>query len=173
MELQKIEPLLMDYALGATTPEVSALIEAYQEKDAEVRTRLEQWRGVAQLAQRAIPAEESVTAPIFPRRKLQSARRTMLWRRAAAWGAALAACLMLGYFAGSQRRDRVETVATLGGAKVATLAAAADVPVAAVENFGSQAWWRAVAQQNADRPVRSSSSYSFGNLSVLLQRFGG
>ena len=180
MELQKIEPLLMDYALGATTPEVSALIEAYQEKDAQVQANLEQWRGVAQLARRAIPTEETVTVPIFPRQLLQSARRTMLWRRAAVWGAALAACLMLGYFAGSVGHHCSDMAAPLGGAPTTSVAItsvapgspAAALPVAAVGNFGSAAWWRAMAQRNAARPVRSSSN-SFGNLSDLLQRFGG
>jgi hypothetical protein len=171
MELQNIEPLLLDYAWGATTPEVSALIEAYQEKDAEARSALEQWREVAQLARRAIPAQESITVPIFPWGRLQGIRRTAQWRRAAVRCAALAACLMLGYLMGSQVRDRAGMTATLNGARP-TLATTTDVPVAAVKDFGSPSWWRAMAQQNANRPVRSSP-YSFKNLSILFHQSGG
>ncbi|HTQ37828.1 MAG TPA: hypothetical protein VMJ32_02305 [Pirellulales bacterium] len=175
MELQKFEPLLLDYALGVTTSEVSALIEAYQDKDADVRTQLEQWRGVAQLARRVIPTEEAVTVPIFPRQLLQTAGRTMWWRRAAVWGAALAACLAVGFFAGSVSQRHSEALARSSlsaGSLVASAPAVEHLPVAAVENFGSPSWWQAMAQRSADRTIRSPS-YSIKNLPVLFHQLGG
>jgi hypothetical protein len=174
MEPQKFEAIFMDYALGATTPEVAALIEAFQEKDADVRRHVAEWRGVTALARRAIPAQEFVNVPIFPRSRLQNALRSAQWRRTAVWGAALAACLMLGYFVGKRGFDRVEVPASSSGVPTALVAApaAANVPVAAVNEFWSQSRLVAEAQRSAGQPVRSGSN-AFGNLSVLLRQSGG
>jgi anti-sigma factor RsiW len=163
MDTQKIELLLMDYALGATTPEVTALIEAYQETNPQVRAEVAQWRDIAAVARQAMEEKKSATPPVFPRRQLHSAGRHAQWRKAAVRITALAACLFLGYVAGSQWNNRAATPAT---------ATAVSAPVAAVENFWSMSRLRAVAERDAAQSARPSAS-SVRNPSVLLQQFGG
>jgi anti-sigma-K factor RskA len=181
MDMQKIEPLLMDYALGGTSPEVSALIEALQEKDTGVRTEVDQWRSVAALARQTAPAEAAVNVPVFPVRRLKRARRVARVRQAAVWCSALAACLVLGYLVGNAHGDRTK-LATLAGqpAGVATVSSIAvnamgeSVPVAAVIDFWSPSRLIALAQRNSNRPIPTPSSWSgFSDPSTRLHSFGG
>jgi len=176
MDMQKIEPLLMDYALGATSAEVSALIEAFQERDIEVRARLRQWQEIADLTRRATAPHETVAVPVFPRSRLQTAQRTAQWRRAAVWGAAMAACLVLGYMIGTQAHDRPEVVSLAAGLPKTRLAApaASDVPMATVNDFWSQSRLLAAIQRTSNRQPKSRSSWnSIDNLSVLFHQSGG
>jgi hypothetical protein len=173
MEMQKIGPLLMDYALGATDAEVSALIEALAAKDADVQTQLQQWGEVTALAKRAEPEREMANVPVFPRQELESARRVAIWRRTAVQIVALAACLMLGFFAGSRLSGRA-AVSSNDAPQIAVTSApvTGEGPVAAVKDFWSPARLMAVAQSNAERPAPARSS-SVGNLSTVFSQFGG
>jgi anti-sigma factor RsiW len=177
MDLNKIEPLLIDYALGAAPLEVAALIEAYVEKDAAAHSQLAQWQKVVDLAQRAIPESSTAHDPaaitVFPAGQLQIAKRHARWRKAATLATALAACLALGFFAGIQINlplNKIAVASTRGNQQPAS--ATAELPIAAVQNFGSPAWWRTVVQQNANRPERSST-YTLQNLSALFHPTGG
>jgi|SRR5271170_8016435 len=101
MNTEKIESLLLDHALGATSGDVAALIEAYVAKDDAARAKLEQWRQLAGSAKRALQAGP-VMLPAFPRQALQrSQHRKVL--RLAAWGAGMAACVAVGFAIGSWR----------------------------------------------------------------------
>ncbi len=172
MDTQKIEPLLMDHALGATTPEVGALIEAFQEKDTEVRARLEKWLEVAELARRAME-ERAVTAlPAFPRRQLQVARRGMQRRRMLAWSGGLAACVLIGYLLGNRGHDHPATPAAVTADPRPTSEAAVDVPVAGVKDLWSISRLRASAERNASRPVRSSAT-TLWNRWISFHQLGG
>ena len=173
MEMQKIEPLLMDYALGATDTEVSALVEALAAKDGHVRTQLEQWGEVAALAKRAEAVREMANVPVFPRQGLESARRAAIWRRTAVQVAAIAACLMLGFFVGSvnERNRELTLTGDMPQMVVANTTIAGEVPVAAVKEFWSPARLVAVAQSNAERPAPARSPV--GNSSTMFFQSGG
>lgn len=161
MDTQKIEPLLMDYALGATTPEVAALIEAFQETNADVRAQVSRWQNVANVARQAMDDGISNPLPVFPRRRLQSAQQRARWLWSAVRTAALAACLLLGYLAGIQGHDRTSPAG-----------AVSDVPIAAVHDFWSTERLRAVAEQDQAQK-RGPTASGFRNPSLLLQQFGG
>lgn len=161
MEMQVIEPLLMDYALGATDVEVSALVEALAAKDGQVQVQLQEWGEVAALAKRAEPMREMADVPVFPRQELESARRARIWRRATVQVAALAACLMLGFFVGSQvngRNRELELPGAVSQMVVTHTTIPGEVPVAAVKEFWSPARLIAVAQSNAERPAPARSA---------------
>ncbi|HZZ29702.1 MAG TPA: hypothetical protein VFE46_17025 [Pirellulales bacterium] len=175
MDLQKIEPLLIDYALDVAPPEVMALVEAYVEKDAVAGAQLVQWQSVVGLARRAILNRNSTLAlaaiPVFPRRRLQTAQRRTRMRKGATWAAALAACLTLGFFAGSQTQRQPNATAAASGNQKPALGTA-ERPIAAVRNFGSLAWRRAMVQQIADRPEQPSN-YALKDLMILYHPTGG
>jgi anti-sigma factor RsiW len=176
MDMQKIEPLLMDYALGATSAEVSALIEAFQERDADVQACLRQWQEIADLTRRATAPHETVAVPVFPRSRLQTAQRTAQRRRTLVRIAALAACLLLGYLIGTEAHGRPEIASLTAGLPKTTLAtsASADVPVATANDFWSQSRLLAAMQRTSNRQPKSRSSWnSIGNLSVLFHPSGG
>jgi hypothetical protein len=178
MEPQQIEPLLIDYALGAASPEVSTLIEAFQAIDVDLKSRINQLRQLTELARQAIPAYQTLTVPLFPHRQLQSARRLSQWRRRAVRIAALAACLLLGISIGNRLRSPAMTSATTATAllsSTSTTAAPADaVPVAAVDDFCSYSRFLAVTQRNVDRPAHSQPAWhSFNDLSLLFHPLGG
>ena len=158
MDTQKIEPLLMDHALGATTPEVGALIEAFQEKDTEVRARLEKWLGIAKLARRAMEETVVTALPAFPQRQLQVARLGTQRRRMLVWSAGLAACMLIGYLLGSRGHGHPATPAVVTADPRPTLAAAVAVPLAGVDDFWSIERLRASAERDAARSVRSSAN---------------
>jgi anti-sigma-K factor RskA len=176
MDTQKIEPLLMDYALGATSAEVSALIEAFQERDADVQACLRQWQEIADLTRRATAPHETVAVPVFPRSRLQTAQRTAQRRRTAVRVAALAACLLLGYLIGTEAHGRPD-VASLAKSVPMTMVvspASADVPVATMNDFWSQSRLLAAMQRTSNRQPKSRSSWNaIGNLWVLFHPSGG
>ncbi len=174
MDLQKIEPLLLDYALGATPPEVAALVEAYLETDTAARSQLAQWQSMVGLARRAIPEQAAAGAiPAFPHRQIQTAHKRARWQKAAAWAATMAACLTLGYFAGNQIRTQPNTSTNIAAGDAQQQASVTvEQPIAAVRNFGSPAWWRAMAQQNAKRPDRPST-YTLKDLAAKYHPTGG
>lgn len=176
MDTQKIEPLLMDYALGATSAEVSALIEAFQERDADVQARLQQWQEIADLTRRAIAPHETVAVPVFPRSRLQTAQRNAQRRQTLVRIAALAACLLLGYLIGTESHGRPEVASLAAGFPKIRFAtpACADVPVATVNDFWSQSRLLAAIQRTSNRQPKSQSSWnSIGNFSVLFHPSGG
>ena len=170
MDMQKIEPLLMDYALGGTSPEVSALIEALEEKDAGVRTEVDHWRSITALARQTAPVETAASVPLFPARWLERAGRVARYRQAAVWCAALGACLMLGYVIGNAQGDRGQS-ATLTGKPVA-IATSSNVSTVAVDGFWSPARLIAI-QRESQRSQAQSSWNSFNKLSILFHPSGG
>jgi anti-sigma factor RsiW len=158
MDIQTIEPVLIDYVLGGATPEVAALVEAFQEKDAEAQACVKRWRTVAGLARQAMGSDQSTSLPTFPERKLQVARQMAQRRQAIVWAAALAASVLIGYLIGMNGRDRkmASEIATAGSrpAHVETTSN----PESSDADFWSMARIREVAERNAARPPRAPAA---------------
>ncbi|HUO10480.1 MAG TPA: hypothetical protein VM008_19400 [Phycisphaerae bacterium] len=172
MDMVKIEALLMDHALGGTSDEVGALVEAYVERDAAARARLEELRGTVGAAKRAL-ASQPVLLPAYPRGALEHSMQRHLWKRRVVAGAAIAACIAVGFLIGDLWRgeNRKTDIAT----RVASVPAQkSGVPVAAematVRDFWSTARLRASAEQasketnaQSDRRIRIQSWNHIGD----------
>ncbi len=156
MNNEKLEELIMDYALGATTSDVTLLLEALGEKDAEVNERLNEWECIADLARRAGETAHRPALPAFPRGELELARRSRVARRAVMWVAGAAACVAIGFFGGTLRYTEAPTPQP--ERTVATVTA--EAPVMAVADFWSVARLRATQNQRV-KPATASFSTPF------------
>jgi hypothetical protein len=168
MDAEKIEGLLMDHALGATSGDVAALVEAYVEKDAAARGKLEEWGALAAGAKRAMRTE-AVMLPEFPRKALEQAERRRWWGKSLLIGAGMAACVAMGFGSarlGEQRGvpEPMVAEAVVGGSTLSPQR------VAAVQDFWSVARLRAYAL-NSPKPTEQTSSW-MGRFQSST-RFGG
>jgi hypothetical protein len=137
--------LLMDHALGATTPETAAMIEALAQKDPGVLARLNEWRGITDLARRA-SADAPAALPEFPR-QLNRSRRIGEMRRFTGWGLAMAACIVAGFFLGNIRPSLKPV--TLAQAVQSPPVVVADIAGIGTGDFWTTARLRAFASQRS------------------------
>ena len=183
MDIEKIEALLMDHALGGTSEEVAALVEAFVEKDAAARGRLEELCGTVGLAKRVMgadvpsamhaqgpfPEHGTRGLPALPRAAIERSLRRAMWKRRVLAGAAMAACVVLGTFCGrfwtTKGIDRVVIVR-------AAESAARPAEVAVVRDFWSVDRLRAAAQE-ASRETPQTTSVAFGKRITFRNTFGG
>ncbi len=63
--LEKMEGVLMDYAVGETSAEVSAMVEALMEREELVRRKVEEWRRIVGDARGAMREKMKVELPAF------------------------------------------------------------------------------------------------------------
>jgi anti-sigma factor RsiW len=170
MDTEKIESLLMDHALGATSADVAALIEAYIAKDDAARAKLEEWRQLAGSAKLALRADPMIL-PAFPRQALQRSQRRKVFRLAA-WGAGMAACVALGFALGSLRNGGGEgtqsVVAQMSNQVTEQMTPAR---VAAVRDFWSVSRLREYAR-NAQKPAADADA-SWWSILQPPVRIGG
>ena len=97
---EQLEMLLLDRSLGGCTPEVSALLDAYLEKDAEARLEAERWGSLVGRARAAMGAERAVLPPFPLERLLRRERRQRVWRMGAVISG-VAACVVAGVLVGA------------------------------------------------------------------------
>jgi anti-sigma factor RsiW len=154
MDAERMDALLMDHALGETTPDVAALVEAYVEKDAAARATLEEWRATAGLATRALQGKP-VVLPAFPRAALVRSQTLRQWRSRILWGTGMAACLALGVAVGIRWNSQEQPpVVPLAQAPVVPLPPP-PMRIAAVRDFWSISRLRAIAE-NTPKPVKAT-----------------
>ena len=165
MNSDKLDGLMVDYSLGAVPEDVAILLEALAEKDADFRERIDQWRGVADLARRADESPRTAL-PAFPRQRLESARYARQARRAMIWTAAAAACIAVGFFGGLWRQIKPSAPPQTHVVTVAP----AEAPVASVADFWSVSRLRAEQEQRA----RIKNGNGFGGMTLNeIRQLGG
>jgi hypothetical protein len=154
MDAEKLNALLIDHALGETTPDVAALVEAYIEKDPAARATLEEWRATAGLAKRAL-RENPVILPAFPREALERSQTMRQWRTRILWGAGMAACLAVGFMIGTRWDEPATQVAQEPNAIPSPTSPLPTSPahIAAVPDFWSISRFRAIAE-NSQKPAK-------------------
>jgi anti-sigma-K factor RskA len=184
MDLQQIDSLLMDHALGGTTPEEAAVIEALAEKDSTVRARLDEWRGLANLARRTA-SDAPVALPPFPAHRFSSQggrkwrrfftwlwfgvpmgfdadNRGGQWQRVVAWGVSMAACIAIGFAVG--RPWGQQPSGPSGVVAVVNTAPAAPIVAVSMRSGEENGFWsesrlRAYAMEHAGRPAAATNPF--------------
>ncbi len=109
MDTKTLEALLLDRALGALSPEVEALLDAYLEHDAVAGQRATEFSDAAIAARRALASNAAADLPAFPRQQIEALRKT---RRQLAWvrnAGGLAAVIVLGITIGVALQDAMST----------------------------------------------------------------
>jgi hypothetical protein len=172
MDIQTIEPVLIDYVLGGATPEVAALVDAFQEKDAEAQACIERWSKLAGLARQAMENDQTRPLPAFPQRQMHVARQGAQRRRAMLWAASLAASLLVGYAIGNFGRGRQMAPEVAMTRSRPSPVEAANRPSSNASDFWSVARMRDVAQRIAQRPAPAPQG-ALENRRVGFSRYGG
>jgi anti-sigma factor RsiW len=90
---QTLERLMIDDALGALAPDVSALLSDYTQRMGTVDQQRMRWRQLADAARAAMDAPAVEALPPFPAGQLRAAR---LWHTGRI-GMAIAAVLLVGF----------------------------------------------------------------------------
>jgi hypothetical protein len=156
-----LESLLMDDALGALAPEVHVLLEAYLATDEPARRRWLSLHKLTDQSSRALADRITPDLPPFPRRHLESRRRSDLIVRFTGAGAALAACVLLSFVLGLWWRPAIKATPTVAaGPAPAIPAPPAPAQVAQVRDFWSLPRLAAYAERTAAQvpaPRRDSS----------------
>ena len=149
---QQLEQLLLDHALGACPPEVEALLETYLEDHPDTRLQLDGWRSIADPARTTL-ADPPRPLPPFPRRKLQTAQNRRHFLRMSALCSGLAACLVIGAFAGHFWPERRVSTPVSAVIHVPTPDTQTAPHVAAVQDFWSISRLREYARQTSVAPI--------------------
>jgi len=128
-----LERLMIDDALGGLPPDVSALLAAFTAARPADEAELSQWRKITNLASRAAEplTPEKYSLPAFPRRRILAFQV----RRFALAGAAMAACLLLGFYLNAWMTPSSQPPAPIVGSPIAIVASPA--PLLGVHNFWS------------------------------------
>src|ERR1044071_598 len=111
-----LQRLLVDRSLGALSPDVAGLLEAWLARDADALRLACEFDRTALLARCAMPAAGHVRLPGFPRARLERAGTVLRLRRIAGRVAALAACLVLGFSLGHvvlENRERLDATTSM------------------------------------------------------------
>jgi hypothetical protein len=109
---QTLERLMIDDALGALAPDVSALLSEYTQNVGAADQQRLRWRELAEAARQAMGTPAAEALPPFPSRQLRAAR---LWHSGRI-GLAIAAVLLLGFGIGlwmPSQRAAVEPLARI------------------------------------------------------------
>lgn len=155
MKQDDLEQLILDCALGALSPQVEQLLDAYLVFDAESALQLQQMKHTVSLASKAMErGDAKQSLPPFPVKALLKThrQRRSLWRVTQA--AAIAACLVLAFMSGRRVQPQTDhTVSTM------SIVAAPNIswpkPVVEQEDKADGFWSLAKWQQLAkDRPRR-------------------
>lgn len=105
-----LERLMIDDALQALAPDVSALLAAYTAGMPAAGERRARWRDLADAARAALEVEASEELPPFPANKLRTSQR---WHKARI-GLSVAAVLALGVGIGSWWPTKPAAAPTVG-----------------------------------------------------------
>jgi anti-sigma factor RsiW len=184
MNMEQIDSLLMDHALGAATPQEAAVIEALAEKDPAVRARLAEWRGLADLARRT-GADAPVALPPFPAHRFSNHRgrkwrrfftwfwfgvpmgfdadhRGGQWQRIVAWGVSMAACIAIGFAAArpwTQQPSASSATVAAASPPVPPPVVTVSMPSDDENGFWSESRLRAYAMERAAAPAAATNPF--------------
>ena len=128
-----LERLMIDDALGGLPPDVSALLAAFTAARPPDEAELSQWRKITNLARQVAEPEpaEQLSLPAFPRRRVVAFQV----RRFALAGAAMAACVLLGFHLNAWMTPPSLSPSSVAQTSVAVVAPPA--PLLGVHNFWS------------------------------------
>jgi hypothetical protein len=96
-----LDRLLMDRALGVLAPDVETLLGAYLEREPDAARRVAEYADATGLAGRLLKVGGAKPLPPFPEAKLREAEVARRRRRIVRQVASLAACVLVGVWAGA------------------------------------------------------------------------